>query len=141
MENYHSLEKYLEVLKTLNNIRIATYYKMTRFLDRGLQKLFSGLSMDSMRNARELDELLRDSGGRFTPPYSFQPASLLKSSTQESEDVFERCREAEWRLLRFYEELITNPQVPEKLRSLLIPQRDKVLTGYEHLNLLSRNPW
>ena len=141
MENYQSQEKYLEVLKTLNNIRIVTYRKMTRFLDRGLQKLFSGFSMDSMTNASELDELLGDSEGSFTHQHSFQPDLLLKSPIEGSEDVFERCREAEWRLLRFYEELIANPRVPEKLRSLLIPQRDKVLTGYKHLNLLSRNPW
>lgn len=141
MEKYQSQEKYLEVLKTLNTIRIVTYRKMTRFLDRGLQKLFSGFSMDSLTNTSELDTLLSNSGGSLTHHDSFPPISLLKFPVEDSADVFERCREAEWRLLRFYEKLITNPRVPEELRSVLIPQRDKVLNGYEHLNLLSRNPW
>ena len=141
MENYQSQEKYIEVLKSLNNLRIVTYRKMTRFIDKGLRQFFSGLSMDSVTNTGELDQLLTNSKKGFTRESFFQRGALLRSPVEGSEDMFERCREAEWRLLRFYEELITNPRVPEELRSLLITQRDKVRTGYEHLNLLSRTPW
>ena len=141
MENYQSQEKYLKILKTLNYIRSLTYKKITGFLDAGFQRLFSGLWMDSMTNATEIDQLLSNGMGNFTHQNSMQSTSLLKFPTEESEDVFEHCREAEWRLLRFYEELISNPRVTEEWRSLLIPQRDKVRTVYEYLNLLSRNPW
>ena len=102
MENYQSQEKYLEVLMTLNDIRIVTYRKMTQSIDRSLQKLFARFSMDSMKNASELEELLTDFDGRFAPQSSMQSDTLLRSNADGSEDVFERCREAEWRLLRYY---------------------------------------
>ena len=141
MKNLQSQQKYLEVLQTLNKIRRATYLKMTGALDTRLKKLFSKLSMDSMTNANALEEVLHDSHGSFADHYSFQPASLLQSLREGANDIFDLAREAEWRLLHFYEELIGNPKTTDEVRSMLIPQRDRVLSGYEHLNLLSSNPW
>src|SRR5262245_61299901 len=106
MKNIQSQQKYLEVLRALNNVRRATYLKMTRALDTSLKKLFSKFSMDSMTNANALGEVLPESHGRFADRYSFQPASLLQSLGEGANDIFDRAREAEWRLLHFYEELI-----------------------------------
>ncbi|HYV90403.1 MAG TPA: hypothetical protein VE978_01410 [Chitinophagales bacterium] len=141
MENLQSQQKYLEVLMMLNNIRRGIYLKMTRALDTRLKKLFSKFSMDSMANVNALEEVLPRHSGSFSSHYSFQPDSLLQSLGEGAEDIFDRCREAEWRLLHFYEEIIENPKTTDEVRSILIPQRDKVLSGYEHLNLLCRNPW
>jgi len=141
MENLQSQEKYLEVLRTLNNIRRTIYLKMTNALDTRLKKLFSKFSMDSMANANALEEVLPDHHNGFADHFSFQPLSLLESLGEGAADIFDRCREAEWRLLHFYEEVIGNPKTTDEVRSMLIPQRDRVLSGYEHLNLLSSNPW
>jgi hypothetical protein len=141
MENMQSQQKYLEVLKTLNNIRRSIYLKMTGVLDTRLKKLFSKFSVDSMANANALEEVLPYDHRGFADHFSFQPLSLLESLGEGAADIFDRCREAEWRLLHFYEEVIGNPKTSDEVRSMLIPQRDRVLSGYEHLNLLSSNPW
>ena len=141
MEILQSQQKYLEVLRMLNGIRRATYLKMTRALDSSLKKLFSKFSMDSKVNENALEEVLPQHSGSFSSHYSFQPEPLLQSLGEGAADIFDRCREAEWRLLHFYEEIIENPKTTDEVRSILIPQRDRVLSGYEHLNLLSSNPW
>ncbi|MFI5135573.1 MAG: hypothetical protein ACHQD9_06950 [Chitinophagales bacterium] len=141
MENLQSQQRYLEVLRTLNNIRRNIYRKMTRALDTRLQKLFSKFSQDSRANASALEEVLPKRVGSFANHYSFQPLLLLQSLGEGAADIFDRCREAEWRLLHFYEEVIGDPKTTDEVRSMLILQRDRVLSGYEHLNLLSNNAW
>src|SRR5690349_4661426 len=102
MENMQSQQKYLDVLRTLNNIRRSIYLKMTNALDTRLKKLFSKFSMDSMANANALEEVLPEYHKGFADHFSFQPLSLLESLGEGAADIFDRCREAEWRLLHFY---------------------------------------
>jgi len=107
-------------------------------LNKHLKKMFSRLSLDSETNASELSEFISESNPAFA---TFEPGYLVKSIEENSNNLFDSCRNAEWRLLRFYEELLSNPQISVDLRSILSRQREKVMRGYEHLNLLSRYPW
>ena len=141
MQNNPSPDKYLQILRSLNLARRMIYRKMTRSMNDRLTKMFSKLSLDSESNASELSDYISDETSNSHLSEVFGPARLVESIEEKKEELFDQCRTAEWRLLRFYEELITNPQVSFDLRTVLSNQREKVMSGYENLNLLSRYPW
>ena len=134
--------KYLETLRILNLTRSLVYRNIMKSLDKHFQQLFATFSRDSGDNLSEIEGLVDGKKSRQPSVVSRIMNSILFPSVSETAgDLFDRCRQAEWRLLRFYEQLIDDPRTSPELRSVLVPQRDKVMHGYEHLNLLSQNPW